>query len=60
MKLEITTKYGCQIHSLNDYQFKQFKEWIENPNSRNIFTYLKDGYAWSLAKPSVEIIKYIR
>ncbi|WP_027623399.1 hypothetical protein [Clostridium lundense] len=59
MRLEVTTVWGVQIHTLNSRDLKRFEEWYEDKISRNIFTYSRDGYAWHIIKPQVKGIKYI-
>ncbi|MBU5482717.1 hypothetical protein KQI86_00180 [Clostridium sp. MSJ-11] len=59
MKLEINTQFGPERHTLNSYQNKKFKEWFENPNSPNVFTYWKAGYNWHIIKPQIINLKYI-
>ncbi|KAJ49839.1 hypothetical protein BD780_001944 [Clostridium tetanomorphum] len=60
MKLEIKTLNGNEIHKINLEQFKKFEEWYNDTNSRNIFTYWKDGYTWHIIKPQIKDVKYIK
>lgn len=58
MIIELNGQWGTEIHKMSNEQFKKFKEWYDDKHSIKVFTYYRDGYAWSINKSQSKLVKF--
>lgn len=60
MVIELKNQWGTEIHKMNNEQFKKFSEWYEDKHSIKVFSYYRNGYAWSINKSQSKPVKLLK